>query len=174
MNLFSGWSDLVHIVLVGSCAYLALIVLLRGYGKRTLSKINAFDFVVTIALGSILASVILSKTVSLAEGVTALLLLISWQFLFSWLGSRFSSVRAVLASEPRLLAHDGALLASAMRAERVAEDEVLQAVRKHGFDQLSQVQSVVLEPDGTLSVIGRPSQNAPKPDTDDADNIKDD
>lgn len=157
MNLFPGWSDLLHVVVVGSCAYLALIVLLRGYGKRTLSKINAFDFVVTIALGSILASVTLSKTVSLAEGVTALILLMSWQFLFSWLASRSSRVRGILSSEPRLLAYDGSFITSAMRSERVAPDEVLQALRTHGFATLEEVRSVVLEPDGTLSVISRDS-----------------
>lgn len=154
MNLFSGWADLLHIVVVGSCAYLSLIVLLRGYGKRTLSKINAFDFVVTIALGSILASVMLSKTVSLAEGVTALVLLMSWQFLFSWLASRSSRVRQIVASDPRLLVHDGEFIMSAMRSERVAEEEVMQALRKHGFEELKAIRSVVLEPDGTLSVIG--------------------
>ena len=154
MNLYVGWPALLHVAVVGSCAYLSLIVLLRGYGKRTLSKINAFDFVVTIALGSILASVMLSKTVSLAEGVTAFVVLMSWQYLFSWLGSRFGRVRDLLASEPRLLAHDGAFVTSAMRAERIADDEVLQAIRKHGFDQLQDVRAVVLEADGTLSVIG--------------------
>lgn len=155
MNFSTDWSDLLRVIVVGSCAYLALVILLRGYGKRTLSKINAFDFVVTIALGSILATILLSESVSLAEGVTALVLLMSWQFVFSWLASRSGRVRKILASEPRLLAHDGELLSSALRAERVAPDEVMQALRNHGFDHLAEVRSVILEPDGTLSVIGR-------------------
>lgn len=154
MNFFSDWHDLFRVAAVGSCAYVALILLLRGYGKRTLSKLNAFDFVVTIALGSILASVILDKSVSLAEGVTALVLLMTWQFVLSWLASRFGSVREALASEPTLLAHNGSFNTAAMRAERVAKEEVMQALRAQGFDKLSDVRSVVLEPDGTLSVIG--------------------
>ncbi len=165
MNLFSGWSDVFHIIVVGSCAYLSLIFVLRGYGKRTLSKINAFDFVVTIALGSILASVMLSKTVSLAEGATALILLVSWQYLFSWLGSRFSGVRRLLASEPRLLVYGGAFLTSAMHSERVAEDEVMQAIRKHGFSNLEKIQSVVIEADGTLSVIAHTTQRSSNADS---------
>lgn len=155
MNLSADWSDLLRVVVVGSCAYLALVVLLRGYGKRTLSKINAFDFVVTIALGSILATILLSKSVSLLEGVTALVVLMSWQFAFSWLAARSSRVRKIIASEPRLLAHDGELLTSALRDERIAADEVMQALRNHGFQRLHEVRCVILEPDGTLSVIGR-------------------
>ncbi len=154
MNLFSGWEDIARIGGVGSLAYLSLVILLRGYGKRTLSKLNAFDFVVTIALGSILATVVLNKSVALAQAVAALVVLMSWQFAFTWLSSRFPRVRSWVTSEPRLLAHDGEFIASAMRAERIAGEEVMQALRKHGFASLDQVRSVVLEPDGTLSVVG--------------------
>lgn len=73
---FDNWLGLVRILVVGTLAYLALVMLLRVPGKRTLSKMNAFDFVVTVALGSTLATVLLSETVALVEGVTAFMLLI--------------------------------------------------------------------------------------------------
>lgn len=66
--LFQGWAGLLRTLAVGVLAYSALVVVLRVSGKRTLSKMNAFDFVVTVALGSTLASTLLSKGVALAEG----------------------------------------------------------------------------------------------------------
>ena len=66
---FDGWSGPLRVLAVGTCAYAALVLLLRCSGKRTLSKMNAFDLVVTVALGSTLATVLLSKGVALAEGV---------------------------------------------------------------------------------------------------------
>lgn len=72
---FDSWDDVVRIVLVGAASYTALVILLRLAGKRTLSQLNAFDFVVTVALGSILASVLLDSTLSFTEGMTALALL---------------------------------------------------------------------------------------------------
>lgn len=155
MNVFSNWHDILRVLVVGSCAYLALVVLLRGFGKRTLSKLNAFDFVVTIALGSILATILLDKQLSLAEGVAGLALLMTWQLAFTWLSSRYAPVRGLITSEPRLVAHEGRFLHEAMRKERLAEEEILQAVRAQGRDGLDQVRSVVLEPDGSLSVIPR-------------------
>ena len=86
--------DLVRVVIVGTLAYAALVALLRISGKRTRTKLNAFDLVVTIALGSTLATVLLSNQVSLAEGITALALLIALQFVITWLSvrsPRFSS-----------------------------------------------------------------------------------
>ncbi|WP_231362619.1 hypothetical protein [Thioalkalivibrio sp. ALMg9] len=65
---FGGWDGLLRTLVVGVLAYVALIVFLRLSGKRTLSKMNAFDLVVTVALGSTLATVLLAKDVALAEG----------------------------------------------------------------------------------------------------------
>jgi uncharacterized membrane protein YcaP (DUF421 family) len=65
---FDDWSGLLRVLIVGVCAYLSLLVMLRGSGKRTLDKLNAFDFIVTVALGSTLATVLLSSDVALVEG----------------------------------------------------------------------------------------------------------
>jgi uncharacterized membrane protein YcaP (DUF421 family) len=67
---FDGWNGLLRTLIIGILAYIAIVVLLRVTGKRTLSKMNAFDFVVTVALGSTLVTVLLSQDVALAEGVT--------------------------------------------------------------------------------------------------------
>lgn len=76
---FDTWQGLGRIVVVGVLAYAALVIFLRFSGKRTLSKMNAFDLIVTVALGSTLATILLSKDVALAEGLLALLLLIALQ-----------------------------------------------------------------------------------------------
>ncbi|MDP9439064.1 MAG: DUF421 domain-containing protein, partial [Actinomycetota bacterium] len=59
--VFDSWVGLFRVAAVGTAAYFALVLLLRISGKRTLSKINAFDLVVTVALGSTLATVLLSS-----------------------------------------------------------------------------------------------------------------
>ena len=72
---FQSWSDLLRVLLVGTAGYAAVVVLLRVTGKRTLAKLNAFDLVVTVALGSTLATILLSADVSWSEGALALALL---------------------------------------------------------------------------------------------------
>ena len=69
--IFDTWFGLLRVLVVGTAAYAALVLLLRASGKRTLAKLNAFDLVVTVALGSTLATVLLSKDVALAEGLLA-------------------------------------------------------------------------------------------------------
>jgi len=115
---FESWFGIVRVALIGVCAYVALVVLLRVSGKRTLSKMNAFDLVVTVALGSTLATVLLSKDVALAEGVTAFALLILLQFVLTWLSVRSKTISGLVKSEPLLLCHKGEFLREAMRAAR--------------------------------------------------------
>ncbi|MBA2271013.1 MAG: DUF421 domain-containing protein [Chthoniobacterales bacterium] len=151
---FESWSDLGRVLVVGICAYAALIVMLRVSGKRTLAKMNAFDFVVTVALGSTLATIVLSKDVALAEGLLALALLIGLQWVVAWLAVRVTAWRKLIKSEPRLLAWRGELNEAALREERMSPEEVYTAVRASGHASLAEVEAVVLETDGSVSVVG--------------------
>ena len=150
---FQSWSGLARVLVVGICAYAALVLMLRISGKRTLSKMNAFDFVVTVALGSTLASVLLSKDVPLAEGLLALALLILLQRIVAWVSVRSPAWRKLIKSEPRLLALRGELNEAALRSERMSAEEVHSALRKGGIASLSEVEAVILETDGTVSVL---------------------
>ena len=158
--LFESWSGLLRVVLVGVPAYLALVLLLRVSGKRTLSKMNAFDLVVTVALGSILATITLSKDIALAEGAAAIAVLVGLQFVVAWLSARFKAVSQLVKAEPTLLFHRGEFLRAAMKRERVAEDEVRAAIRGSGKGALENVEAVILETDGSFSVVSQSEQPA--------------
>lgn len=150
---FDGWHDLARVLVVGTLAYGGLVFLLRVTGKRTLSKMNAFDLVVTVALGSTLATVLLNADVSLSEGMLAFVLLCLLQYAVAWLSVRSERFQSFIKSEPRLLYHGGAFLPDALLDERVTRAEVLAAVRSQGHGALDEVGSVILETDGSFSVI---------------------
>lgn len=150
---FDGWASLVRTCIVGVMAYCFLVMSLRVSGKRTLAKMNAFDWVVTVALGSTLATILLSKDVTLAQGALALALLIGMQFVVTWTGVRVGWVRSVVSGEPALLVYRGEFLHAALLKERVNEDDVFAAVRSAGVRGLGEVEAVVLETDGSFSVL---------------------
>lgn len=150
---FDTWSDVLRILLVGTASYVAVVLILRTSGKRTLAKLNAFDLVVTVALGSTLATIFLSKDVSWSEGVTALGLLALLQLLLAAFTARWPAARSVVTSRPTLLVKDGRLLEGVLRQQRLTPTEVRQAVRASGIGDVTAVAAVVLEGDGSLSVI---------------------
>lgn len=150
---FDTWSDVVRTLVLGAASYVTLVVLLRFSGKRSLSQLNAYDFVVTVALGSTLATILLSSDVSWAEGASALLLLAVLQFVVAWSTARWQRLRGVVTSSPRVLLRDGVVDPAALRSVRLTEAEVRQVVRSSGSGDLSSIAAVVLETNGTLSVI---------------------
>lgn len=152
---FQQWGNLIRVIVVGVLSYAALVLVLRVSGKRTLSKMNAFDLIVTVALGSTLATIILSKDVALLEGLVAFGVLIGLQYVVTWSSVRSQTVSHLVKSDPTLLYYDGSFLRSQMIRSRIVEDEVLAAVRQQGVASLDLVEAVVLETDGSLAVVQR-------------------
>ncbi|SCF28112.1 DUF421 domain-containing protein [Micromonospora saelicesensis] len=150
-------SDLLRLTLIAILTYPALVALLRVSGKRTLSKLNAFDLVVTVALGSTLATILLSRSVSLVEGLLALSLLVALQYGAAFLAVRWPPSQRLLKSAPTMLMRDGVLRHDVMRRMRISDSEIRQAARSQGHGDLSHLAAIVLETDGSLSVIGRES-----------------
>jgi uncharacterized membrane protein YcaP (DUF421 family) len=150
-----GWSPVIRSVVVGASAYAALVAIIRVSGKRTLSKMNAFDLVVTVAIGSILASTIVTTSTSLAQGVTGFAVLVGLQTLVAWLSSRSSAIRNIVSSRPALLVYRGVVLDDALRRERVTTAHIAGALRAAGFARVEEVEAVVLESDGSCTAIGR-------------------
>ncbi|RVP95919.1 DUF421 domain-containing protein [Sinorhizobium meliloti] len=151
--LFHGWESLLRIIIVGSAAYAFLVVVLRVSGKRTLSKMNAFDLVITVALGSTLATVLMDRSVPLADGAIGLALLVGLQFSITWLSVRSKWVREMVKSEPTLLVRNGVCLDDAMQSQRITREEIDAAVRQYGLVTVEEAACVMLETDGSLSVV---------------------
>lgn len=155
---FDNWMGVARVLVVGPLAYAALVALLRVSGNRTLSKMNAFDLIVTVALGSTLATVLLTEQVALAEGLLGFVVLIALQFAITWLSTRSRTLSRLIKAEPALLVHRGEMLPGAMRRQRVIEAEILQAAREAGLASLENVEAMVLETDGTFSVVKRTNE----------------
>lgn len=153
--LFNGWENIFRVLTVGTLAYIGVVLVLRLSGNRTLSKMSAYDFIVTIALGSTLSSILINRNVSLAEGLAAIVLLVLLQLAVSWSAVRSRLVSKSVRDLPVLIMRDGAFLDDAMKQTRITAGDVRSAIRKKGLGAVEDVAAVVLETDGTLSVIGR-------------------
>lgn len=158
---YGGIEPLIRIVVTGSLAYFSLIVLLRISGQRTLVQLNAFDFVITIAIGSTLGRLITAKGVSLAESVTAFFTLIFLQYLVSWLTIRSSTFDNLVTASPSLLYFRGQFLRKAMKKQRVTQEQLLAVVRNNRIGSLEHVEAIVMESAGTIAVIKKGASEEP-------------
>lgn len=151
---FGGWEPVLRVAVVGIFAYVAVVAFLRIGGNRSLAQTHAFDFIVTVALGATLGSVLTARSVSVLEAVMAFGILIGLQFVVTTLQVRSRAFVSLIAQSPVLLAEDGRALEDALFDHRITPEELHIALRKSGFGSLVGVAAVVLEADGNLSVIG--------------------
>lgn len=147
--------NLLRMLVLGTVSYFLIVLVLRLSGKRTLSKMNAFDFIVTVALGSVLANIIVNHETLFWEGIVAFCLLVFLQYVATWLSARSAKVQSLLKSQPSLIYYDNQYDKKKMKQERITEAEVIQAIRKDGYVSLDGIAAVILESDGTLTVMER-------------------
>lgn len=152
-DLIGDWDKVQHTLVTGTLTYAGIVLWLRFSGKRILSKWNAFDFVVTIAFGSILSSALLLEDTPFSQAMVGIGLLVCLQFLITWLAARSSVVQKLIKTQPSLLVFKGELLLGTLKQQRVAKGEVLAAIRLSGCSSVEDVDAVVLETDGSFSVI---------------------
>ena len=151
--IFQSVTGILRMVLLATMAYTAVVLILRVSGKRTLATLNAFDMIVTVALGSTLASAILSRSTPLIEALTAFATLVALQWIVAWASVRFRSVAKIVRSEPALLVRNGEVLYGALRRERITETELMTVIRQSSARTQDNTAAVILETDGSFSVV---------------------
>lgn len=151
---FEDWAGIFRAVIAAPCVFAGIVVGVRIAGKRSTSRLNSFDWIVTVAIGGVAASSIVLANVTVFEGLAAVYSLLAMQWMVTTAAGKSSALSGMLRAEPRLLVHQGRILEGAMGEERVSEHEVRAAVRESGLHSIADdVAAVVLEADASLSVL---------------------
>ena len=150
---FDGWGQLARTIVVTLSAYVAMLLMLRAGGKRTLAQLNAYDLVVTVALGSTLASAILSPTTTVAQAIVAFAMLVGLQFVIAFAASRSNRLERIINGNAELVFHRGRFLPREMRKHRLAEEEIRASIREAGIGSIEEVEAVIFETNGHLTVV---------------------
>ena len=151
--LFDGWAPVARVVFITFTGYLALLLILRATGPRTLARMKPFDFVVTVTLGSAFGRVITATEVSIVEVFAAFAMLAGLQMGVANLHTRSAFARRITTPGPTLLYHNGEVVRQGLWRHRIREADLNAVVRQQGMGSLQEAQAIVLEDDGRFSVI---------------------
>ncbi|MFG6115972.1 DUF421 domain-containing protein [Halobacillus sp. MO56] len=148
---------LIKLVLV----FATLYIVARVLNKKLISQMTFFDFVAGITIGSMTATTILSPSVSLVKGAAGLVLFGVLVLLIDYLTLNNFHLRKLFNSEPTVLMNNGHILEDGMKRVRFTIDELLSQLRKKNVFYLSEVDTAILETDGTVSVLKKSSVQTP-------------
>lgn len=152
---FRSWEALGRVVLAAAAIYIVVVAALRMIGSRALAKMSGYDLIVTVALGSLVASIPLTTSISLADGVAVLITFLLLQELTRLLQTRSRRVHNVVRERPHLVVWEGKLLDDRLDTIDTTPDAVRAALRQAGLLSVADAQAVVLENDGGWSVMRR-------------------
>jgi uncharacterized membrane protein YcaP (DUF421 family) len=155
------WPTLLTIIFSAIVMYFVIFILARLVGLRSFSSMSGADYVVTIAIGAMIAKTILSPTVSILMGTVAIASLLILQVISNWLRQKFPSLHGLTDNRPQLLMENGRILEDNLRKTRVNHRELHYELRQASVRQYSQVKYVVLESTGNVSVIKNETEDIP-------------
>ena len=153
-ELWMSWTEAWLVVATATAIYFAMLLLSRVFGQRQFATLTTYDFPFVFAVGSLIGRVILVRT-SLAAALLGLVVMFVLHMATGWLHHNVEAFHRASQNPPRLLAVDGRLLPDGLRAAHSSAQEVYEAVRQHGLGSLEDTFAVVLERNGTISVIPR-------------------
>ncbi len=151
--LLGGWRTVGFVALSTFVIYVSAVAGIRASERRTLAEMSAFDFVVAVALGSVVGRTATSADPSYVHGATAIVTLVAVHRLVGWLRIRSTRFRRVLDRPSVILIDHGRLITKALRRAHLSDTEVYAVLRQHDIAQLDAVEVLVLEGNGRFSVI---------------------
>jgi uncharacterized membrane protein YcaP (DUF421 family) len=147
----------MDIVLRAIIIYVLVFAFTRALGRRELSTLQPFDFILLVVIGDLIQSGVTQNDLS----VTGVLLVVSTigilQVIFSYLSFRFRRVRPVLQGEPIVLVENGQLIDRNMRRERLTLDDLAEKARLSEIESIDEIKWAVLETNGDISFIKQSS-----------------
>lgn len=145
--------SLFAIILSAIGVYLAVIFLTQLAGKRSFTKLSSFDFAMTISIGAMIATTVLSPSVSLLQGVTGLAAIFLLGIVSNFLRKRLTLYQKAVDNQPLLLIRDSKILTKNMEMARITENDLRVNLRRNNVHNLAQVKAVIFESTGEISVL---------------------
>ena len=153
LGLFGGWGSTLGALVEAMVFYPFAVLLLRVAGKTTVGTARVFDFVSTVAMGTMIGSTIISKSIALTTGMVGLTAIVALQWTVAYASSRSARFYRITTNTPRLLYDGSRFLEENLKDERITHEDVLAKVREGGHPDLGSVAAVVLETTGNVAVI---------------------
>jgi uncharacterized membrane protein YcaP (DUF421 family) len=145
--------SVVELFVRGTAMYLVLLAMLRVLVRRHVGTLSLTDLLVLVLIADAAQNAMASEYRSLPEGVVLCGTIIGWSYVLDWLSFRYRWVSHMLEPSPLPLIRNGRIQRRNMRLELVTMDELNSHLRQHGVEDVHEVKTAHIEPDGQISII---------------------
>ncbi len=155
MHMFALSDNFIHIILSTSAVYIFILVLLRLLGKTELAQLSVTDLIFVLLISNAVQNAMLGPDTSLAGGLLAASVLFVLNFIFKRLKYQFTWFGKIMEGEPIILFYKGKINEANCKKNSISHNDIMQTLREHGKISLDEVEIIVLEVDGNISVVSK-------------------
>ena len=148
-----SWENFFDIIIRTTVVFTVILFGLRMTGKRHVAQLSLVDLVLILLISNAVQNAMVGSDSSLVGGIVAAVTLLILSTIFSKIQYRFKPFEKLFEPDPTILVHNGKALKRNLEREEIALDELERAIREHGIEKIEDVQSAIMEADGTISVI---------------------
>jgi uncharacterized membrane protein YcaP (DUF421 family) len=149
----------MDLVIRATVVFFFILVVTRVVGRRQLSDLEPFDFIMLVVLGDLVQQGITQSDQSVTGTLTVISTIAVLSVCVSWISFRSRRARVLTEGEPIVLVQDGRPIERNMRRERITIDDLREEARQSQIASLEDVQWAILENDGQISCIPRSSRS---------------
>jgi len=153
MTLYKGLPELIDIAAVALAVFILIIILTRLVGLRSFAKMTSVDFATTIAVGSMIAAVILPSQPSIIGGCFGIFMIYLLQLISSWLKTHSKLFSNIVENSPVIIMRNGEINHEALKKVNMAEADLIAKLREANVMELDEAKAVVFESTGDVSVL---------------------
>jgi uncharacterized membrane protein YcaP (DUF421 family) len=137
----------------GTCIFFFMLIIMKVWGKKHLGEMAAFDFILLLFISEAVQNSLVDDDKSIFGGMIVIATFLFWNSLLNKLTYRFRKLEKIIDGVPKILIKNGIVDEKALREEQITEQELFEAMRKEGIDELKKVKKATIETNGHLSVI---------------------
>lgn len=146
-------NNYVRIVFSTLAVYLFIVIAIRIFGKKELAQLSVVDLVFILLISNAVQNAMVGPDSSLGGGLVAASTLFLFNYILKYLQYRFPKLSKVVQGDASMLIYKGRILDEHLKKARISQDELMEAVREHGVESVTEVDLAVLEVDGNISVL---------------------
>lgn len=139
--------------------YVFVLVAIRLMGKRELGQLQPFELVVVIMIADVASVPMQNAGTPIFQGIVPILALLTGEIVVSYLNIKFQFFHKILTGEPAILVKNGKVIETNLKRQRFGMDELLEQIRVAGYPDIRDIEYIILETSGQISIIPKPEKN---------------
>ena len=153
MVIYLMIKEIIEVMLKGSIAVIYLFLVIKTLGKKQISELNIFDYIIGLSLGNIAAEMTVNDEITIMEGLASMTIYALFSLFVSFITSKSIMARRFITGFPIVLIDNGKISKEQLKKCKIDINDLMQDARESGYFDITEINYAIMEPSGKISFL---------------------